>query len=57
LRRPRLWRRLLDMRALAAAVWAEDAKVSFDILNPHHWPPHWAAVWAKRRLNHPVVWA
>lgn len=29
-----------------------------DIINPHHWPPHWSAVWAARRIRPrpAVVW-
>jgi len=57
LTRPRLLRRVLDMHKLAKVVLAEEANIPFDILNPHHWPPHWAAIWAKRRARHPVVWA
>ncbi len=43
----------LDMRHLARYL-----RGPFDILNPHHWPPHWAAVRAARRSFPPpaVVW-
>lgn len=57
LRRPLLLRRLLDMYRLSQAVLADQANLPYDILNAHHWPPHWAAVWVKRRVPHPVVWA
>jgi len=57
LRRPLLLRRLLDMYRLSQVVLADQATLQYDILNAHHWPPHWAAVWAKRRVPHPVVWA
>jgi glycosyltransferase involved in cell wall biosynthesis len=42
-----------DMRRMADQI--EDG---FDVLNPHHWPPHWAAVKAAQRFGqHPaVVW-
>ncbi len=43
----------LDMRHLVRYL-----RGPFDILNPHHWPPHWAAVRAARRSSPPpaVVW-
>ena len=49
---PRL-RDLLDMRHLTRAIGE-----GFDVLNPHAWPAHWAAVAASRRLPEaaPVVW-
>ncbi|MCW4009795.1 MAG: glycosyltransferase family 4 protein [Candidatus Bathyarchaeota archaeon] len=28
----------------------------FDVINNHNYPSEWAAVWAKKRLNIPVVW-
>jgi glycosyltransferase involved in cell wall biosynthesis len=50
---PARLRDLLDMRHLARAVGE-----GFDVLNPHAWPAHWAAVAASRRLpgGPPVVW-
>ena len=43
----------LNMRHLARYL-----RGPFDVLNPHHWPPHWAAVRAARRSSPPpaVVW-
>ena len=43
----------LNMRHLARHL-----RGPFDVLNPHHWPPHWAAVGAARRSFPPpaVVW-
>lgn len=37
---------------------AESIEDGFDVLNPHHWPPHWAAVGAARRAGHrpAIVW-
>src|SRR3990170_9127749 len=48
--RLRAW---LDMRRLARVVLEP-----VDVLNPHGWPAHWAAVSAARRLpgRPPVVW-
>lgn len=46
-------RACLNMLRLARAIDGP-----FDVINPHHWPPHWAAVWAGR-LNSKapsVVW-
>lgn len=40
-----------DMRHMA-----KEIKEGFDILNPHAWPPHWAAIHLKRKLKVPVVW-
>jgi len=50
---PARLRVLLDMRHLARAVGE-----GFDVLNPHAWPAHWAAMAASRRLPDapPVVW-
>jgi glycosyltransferase involved in cell wall biosynthesis len=50
---PARLRDLLDMRHLARAVGE-----GFDVLNPHAWPAHWAAVAASQRLadTPPVVW-
>ena len=50
---PARLRGLLDMRHLARSV-----DEGFDVLNPHAWPAHWAAVAASRRLPGapPVVW-
>lgn len=50
---PARLRDLLDMRHLARAIGE-----GFDVLNPHAWPAHWAAVAASRRLPEapPVVW-
>ncbi len=52
-RLPRRLRDYLDMRQLAAAV-----REPVDVLNPHGWPAHWAAVTAARRLpgRPPIVW-
>ncbi|MDI6858525.1 MAG: glycosyltransferase family 4 protein [Dehalococcoidia bacterium] len=46
-------RAFLDMRRMARGI--EDG---FDVLNPHHWPPHWAAVSAARRMARrpAIVW-
>ena len=46
-------RQYLNMRRLA-----DRLDGPFDLLNPHHWPPHWAAVRAARRLcpQPAVVW-
>lgn len=46
-------RGLLNMRRLAARV-----STDCDVLNPHHWPPHWAGVHVARRalLLPAVVW-
>jgi len=35
---------------------AREIKGEFDILNPHAYPPHWAAVRLKRRIGVPAVW-
>ena len=42
-----------DMQRLSAALTGH-----FDVLNPHHWPAHWAATTAIRQLSGrpPVVW-
>ncbi len=52
-RLPRRLRDYLDMRQLAAAV-----REPVDVLNPHGWPAHWAALAAARRLpgRPPIVW-
>ena len=44
-------RRFLDMRRMLAAI-----DEAHEIWNPHHWPPHWASVWLKRKLGGHVVW-
>jgi D-inositol-3-phosphate glycosyltransferase len=44
-------RRWLDMRRMLAVI-----DEPYEIWNPHHWPPHWAAVWLKRKLGGSVVW-
>lgn len=46
-------RAFLDMTRMAGSIGD-----GFDVLNPHHWPPHWAAVVAARRAGHrpALVW-
>jgi glycosyltransferase involved in cell wall biosynthesis len=46
-------RAFLDMRRMAGRI-----EEGFDVLNPHHWPPHWAAVGAARRSGRrpAIVW-
>jgi glycosyltransferase involved in cell wall biosynthesis len=39
------------MRKLASSI-----QEGFDVWNPHHWPPHWAALEARRRFGGAVVW-
>jgi len=51
LSKPKLLRRYLDMRKLASSI-----QEGFDVWNPHHWPPHWAALEARRRFGGVVVW-
>jgi glycosyltransferase involved in cell wall biosynthesis len=51
LERPLIVRRYLDMRKLAGSI-----KEPFDVWNPHHWPPHWAALEARRRYGGVAVW-
>jgi glycosyltransferase involved in cell wall biosynthesis len=51
LKKPRFLRGYLDMVRLAAVV-----QERHEILNPHHWPAQWAAVWVKQRLGGNVVW-
>ena len=51
LRKPLFLRGYLDMLRLSTKVEA-----SRQILNPHHWPAQWAAVWVKRKLGGKVVW-
>jgi glycosyltransferase involved in cell wall biosynthesis len=50
---PARLRAMLDMRHLSRAIGE-----GFDVLNPHAWPGHWAAVAASRRLPSapPAVW-
>lgn len=51
LRKPGFLRRYLDMRKLASSI-----QEGYEVWNPHHWPPHWAAVEARRRFGGAVVW-
>jgi glycosyltransferase involved in cell wall biosynthesis len=51
LKKPEVLRRYLDMRKLASCI-----QEGFDVWNPHHWPPHWAALEARRRFGGVVVW-
>ena len=51
LQRPLFLRGYLDMRRLSSKV-----KAAHQILNPHHWPAQWGAVWLKRRIGGKVVW-
>jgi glycosyltransferase involved in cell wall biosynthesis len=51
LQRPLFLRGYLDMRRLSSKV-----KAAHQILNPHHWPAQWGAVWLKRRCGGKVVW-
>lgn len=51
LRKPEFLRRYLDMRKLA-----NNIHEGFHVWNPHHWPPHWAALDARRRFGGAVVW-
>ena len=51
LRKPEFLRRYLDMRKLASNI-----REGYDVWNPHHWPPHWAALEARRRFGGAVVW-
>ena len=46
-------RMYFNMRRLADALDGP-----FDVINPHHWPPHWAAVRAARRMSPApaVIW-
>lgn len=48
---PSVLRCYLNMRKLAA-----NMDLKFDVVNPHHWPLHWAAVAYKLKWNTPVVW-
>src|SRR5215472_7063104 len=50
-RRSAYLRRFLDMRRMASFI-----NEPHDIWNPHHWPPHWASVWLKRRFGGHIVW-
>lgn len=49
--RPSFLRRYLDMRSMASKI-----REPYQLWNPHHWPPHWASVWLKRKLGGKVVW-
>jgi mannosylfructose-phosphate synthase len=49
--RPLFIRGYFDMLRLSAAV-----NVNHQILNPHHWPAQWGAVWLKRKFGSKVVW-
>src|ERR1700733_1663986 len=51
LRKPLFVRGDLDMRRLSAKI-----ETNHQILNPHHWPAQWGAVWLKRKLGSKVVW-
>jgi glycosyltransferase involved in cell wall biosynthesis len=51
LRKPLFLRGYLDMQRLSARI-----ETRHQILNPHHWPAQWGAVWLKRRLGGKVVW-
>jgi len=51
LRKPEFLRRYLDIRKLASNIHE-----GYDVWNPHHWPPHWAALEARRRFGGAVVW-
>jgi glycosyltransferase involved in cell wall biosynthesis len=51
LRKPLFLRGYLDMLRLAQKVDA-----NHQVLNPHHWPAQWGAVWLKRKFGSKVVW-
>jgi glycosyltransferase involved in cell wall biosynthesis len=51
LEKPLFVRGYFDMVRLAAAV-----QDKHEILNPHHWPAQWAAVWLKQKLGGKVIW-
>ncbi len=51
LEKPLFVRGYFDMVRLAAAVQRKH-----EILNPHHWPAQWAAVWLKQKLGGKVIW-
>lgn len=51
LKKPLFLRGYLDMRRLSTEVGS-----GHQILNPHHWPAQWGAVWIKRKLGGKVIW-
>ncbi|HEY6766461.1 MAG TPA: glycosyltransferase family 4 protein [Candidatus Sulfotelmatobacter sp.] len=51
LRKPLFIRGYLDMRRLSAKI-----ETKHQILNPHHWPAQWGAVWLKHKLGGKVIW-
>jgi glycosyltransferase involved in cell wall biosynthesis len=50
-KKPLFLRGYLDMLWLSKTV-----ESSHEILNPHHWPAQWGAVWLRRKLGGKVVW-
>lgn len=51
LKKPLFLRGFVDMLRLSVKVGG-----SHEILNPHHWPAQWGAVWLKRKRGGKVVW-